>query len=122
MSGSSIAAEVAAGLAEAAADLSDGAFSISIVRGAATPANPWDIPAGTPVTTAATGIVQEYPRKLIDGTLIRADDRRVMLSATGLKPTVADKLSIGGQSYSIVSVMESAPAGIPLYYEVQARI
>lgn len=121
MSGSDIQREVAAGINEAAQALSDGGFSITIVSGAAQPVNPWDAPAGSPTETPVIGIVSNYPRKLIDGTLIRAEDRKILIGATGINPTVADKVKIATLEYEIVSVMELAPAGVPLTYEIQAR-
>lgn len=121
MSGSQIAAEVAAGLSEAATALSDGGFSLAIIRKAEQPVNPWDSPAGTPTETQVTGIVSKYSDQVIDGTLIRADDRKVTIAATGIAPTEADSIKIDETTYSIVSVMELAPAGVALKYDIQAR-
>lgn len=119
MSGASIAAEVEAALSSLATEIGDGAFSIVLVRSGAQ-VNPWDV-AGTGSTFTMTGNVQRYPRSMIDGTLIRQEDRRVMLAATGEKPTTADVLRIDSVDYEIVSVDETAPQGVALYYEVQAR-
>ena len=121
MSGASIAAEVNAAFAEVARDVGDGDFIITLSRPATQPVNPWDTPAASPTTYELAGMVQDYPRAMIDGTLIRAEDRRVMLTATSVVPTVADRLTIGGKAYAIVSIKEVAPAGVPLYYEAQAR-
>jgi hypothetical protein len=119
MSGPSIAAEVDAALASLAPELGSGAFSITLVRGG-TQTNPWDTP-GAGETFALTGNVQMYSAREIDGTVIQAHDRKVMVSALGEKPTTADKLRINGEDYAIVAVDEVAPQGFALYYVIQAR-
>ena len=119
MSGASIAAEVHAALASLAPELGSGAFLIELVRRAERP-SPSD-PVGTETTFTLTGNVQRYPRGMIDGTLIKQDDRRIMVSAAGETPKVSDRLRIGAQNYAIISVDEIAPQGVALYFEVQAR-
>lgn len=121
MSGQSIAQEVSAALSEVAQEVGDGSFAATLIQPATQPENPWDPPAGTPTETSLSAMVQNYPRGLIDGTLIRADDRKVMLGATGPRPTVADKLRISGTEYAIVSVREESPSGVPVFYECQCR-
>jgi len=120
MSGSQIAAEVNTALASLASELGSGAFSITLVR-AGTQTNPSDTP-GAGATFILTGNVMGYPRSMIDGTLIQYEDRRVMISATGERPTTADKLRIDDKDYQIIMVDDVAPQGVPLYYEVQARV
>lgn len=121
MSGVSIAAEVAAALSEVAADVGAGAFTVTLTQSSGEPANPWDTDTSTDAATAINAVVQEYPQSMIDGTLIRQSDRRVMMAATGPKPTTADTLTIDSVVYEIVSVRETSPSGVALYYEVQAR-
>ena len=119
MSGTQIAAEVDAALASLAPELGSGAFSIVLVR-ACSQATPWATP-GADETFNLTGNVMSYSRMEIDGTTILATDRKVMVSALGERPTTADRLRIAGEDYAIVSVMDEAPQGVPLYYTVQAR-
>ena len=120
MSGQSIASEILAAMAEVATEVGDGEFVITLTR-PATVANPWDA-AGADTTFQLSGFVQDYPRSQIDGTLIRQEDRKVFIAAeNGTKPLVSDRLTISGVSYAVVSVREIAPAGVPLYYEAQAR-
>lgn len=120
MIGASIAAEVDAALASLAPELGTGAFSVVLVRHGAQE-NPWDT-AGAETTFDLNGNVEMYPRSMIDGTLIQSEDRRVMVGATGERPTTADKLRVGGKDYRIISVEEMAPQGVPLFYIVQARV
>jgi hypothetical protein len=121
MSGASIAAEVAAALQEVAGDVGSNTFAVTLTQDSGEPANPWDTDTSTETVTNMAALIQNYPLGMIDGTLIRAEDRKVMLPATGPRPTTADKLTIAGKVYAIVSIMETSPSGVPLFYEVQAR-
>ena len=122
MSGASIAAEVTAALQGLASEVGDGAFDVSIIRTTGAAANPWEAPTGT-VTLPVTAYVSRYSRALVDGTLIKDGDRRVMIAAdNGTVPTTTDRLRIAGVDHSIVSVEDYAPQGVSLYYIVQARV
>lgn len=120
MTGASIAAEVAQALTEVASDVGTGTFTVILVRttGGSTP---WDGTSPSETTYDLAGMVSDYPRSLVDGTLIKAEDRRVMLAATGERPLTTDKLRIASVDYEIVRVRDMSPSGVPLYYEVQAR-
>jgi len=119
MSGAQIAKEVHAALLSLPSEVGDGAFPIVLIR-AAERVNPWDaVSADTQFDV--TGFVSKYPNSLIDGTTILKSDRKVMLSAEGEAPKQTDKLVISGGTYSIVDVEPFSPAGVPLYYIVQAR-
>lgn len=122
MSGASIAAEVAAALREVATEVGDGAFTVTLLRPPEMPTNPWDTGNyGEPEEIELPAMVTMYPQRLIDGTLIQAFDRKVMIAATDTKPTTADTLDIRGEVYRILNVSETAPSGVALYYECQAR-
>jgi hypothetical protein len=122
MSGAQIVAEVTAALASLANEVGDGAFDVSIIRTTGSPAQPWEAPTGT-TTLPVVANVQMYSRNLVDGTLIKAGDRRVMIAAdNGAIPTTTDRLRIAGVDHSIVSVEDYAPQGVSLYYIVQARV
>ena len=120
MTGPQIAAEVAAALAEAAGATGNGQRA-SLIRPAAPPVNPWDAPAGAPTEHPVWAIAEAYSKSMVDGTLIRAEDRRVMIEATGLEPTTADRLKIGAVEYEIVRVDPEAPAGVALFFVCQCR-
>ena len=119
MSGAQIAGEVHAALGSLAAELGSGAFSITLVRPAER-ANPWGA-AGAENTFELVGNVQMYAKSEIDGTLIQAGDRKVMVSASGERPLASDNLRIDDKTHQIVSVDELSPQGVALYYTVQAR-
>lgn len=122
MTGASIAAEIEAALGEVARDVGDGAYAITLCEPLTGPTTPW---SGTSVTPGAThevpAMIGRFARNMIDGTLIRATDKRVMIAGTAPKPLTSWTVTIDEQVHAIVNVMEMAPAGVPLYYEVQAR-
>ena len=121
MSGAQIAQSVAEALRSLGGQVGNGSFAVTLVRPNQN-ATPWS--TTTPTATIETelpAMVQSYPQSMIDGTLIRAEDRRVMIAAGTIAPLVSDRLRIGTITYQIVSVMETAPSGVALYYEVQAR-
>ena len=121
MSGAAIRAEIASALAEASAAVGDGPLTVTLVRQTAGPANPWATTAPATTSTPLRAVIGRYDRALIDGTLIRADDLRVMLEAGPIEPTTADALDIGGVSHAIVAVRPTAPGGLALMWEVQVR-
>jgi hypothetical protein len=121
MSGADIAAEVAAALREVGQETGAGDFIATLIRPAAQPVNPWGDPEGDPTSHPVAVMVENYAQNLIDGTLIRAEDRRVMMEAAGITPTTADRLLIGGQEYAILAVHPEAPGGVALYFVCQCR-
>lgn len=121
MSGAQIAAEVNAALAEASIATGDGIYTVTLLEPAAQPTNPWDTPAGAPTQHEVNAVISDYPLSMIDGTLIRQGDKRIMLSATVVAPEVNWRVISSGVNYAILSVREIGPGGVALYYEVQAR-
>lgn len=67
--------------------------------------------------------VMQYTDDKIDGTLIMRGDKLTYLSTAGLsiEPSTADKLMIGGEEHAIVNVKPLSPAGLVVFYEIQAR-
>ena len=120
MSGAAIAAEVTAALAEAAGDTGDGQQAV-LIRPSSQPQNPWDDPPGAPTETSVWAVAEAYSKNMVDGTLIRAEDRRVMVEAVSPAPTTADRLRLGAVEYEIVRVDPEAPAGVALYHICQCR-
>ena len=83
---------------------------------------PWK-PVQNKVNYPCRLVVLSYTAKDIDGTLIKAGDKKVYVSAIGLKiePKTTDKLLIQGKENTIISVDELNPAGTPVYYVCQCR-
>jgi hypothetical protein len=117
-----IAAEVDAALKSVGS--TDAGFSGTLVQTALVGGDPWNPGSGTltEVSTAVTIVVTEYAKTDIDGTLILASDRKVLMTAVaGVVPHPADVLIISGTSYSVVNAMPLAPAGVTVMHEIQAR-
>ena len=54
---------------------------------------------------------------LIDGTMIRAGDKLMMMAAEGIVPTTADRI----MGMAVMRVEPFAPGGEPLFFEVLLR-
>jgi hypothetical protein len=95
-----------------------------IRRPSPTMGDPWNpTPAGDPVDDACVFVELEYAHDEIDGTLVQATDRKLLVSTAGLTaaPTPECQLVIGPLPLEIVSVKPLAPGGLVLLWEVQAR-
>lgn len=121
MSGAQIAAEVNAALAEASIATGDGTLTVILLEPAVQPTNPWDSPAGAPTEHEVNAVISDYPLSMIDGTLIRQGDKRLMISATGPAPKVNWRVISNAVNYAILTVREIGPGGVALYYELQVR-
>lgn len=77
-------------------------------------------PVSTPYT--GTGAAFDYEAKDIDGTLIKAGDRRVYLSTAGIvAPRTGDTLAIAGAALTVVAVRPLQPALLAVLFDVQCR-
>lgn len=121
MSGFDIAKEVSEALAEVASDVGDGEFTVTILRPASQPQNPWDPPAGAPTEIVLRAMIETFTQDQINDTLIKAADRKVFLDATGIVPTTADRVLLPEGEFAILSVMPFAPAGVPVYHQLHCR-
>lgn len=121
MSGASIAAEVAAALREASAEVGDGTPLIATLRRTTGgPATPWAADAETVTDYPVAVVVGSYRQGLIDGENIQARDRKVMMEA-GVAPTTDDRLIVSGTEYAILAVTPLSPGGVDLTYTLQCR-
>ena len=76
----------------------------------------------TVVDTVGNGCVFDYGSNAIDGTMIVAGDKQLLLSPVGMsEPGVDDLAIVGGISWRIVSVKTTAPAGVAVLFECQLR-
>lgn len=80
-------------------------------------------PAMTEQDYPCTAAVIDYAARDIDGTLVLQGDKRVLIAPTVAVPPVAGDVLVfaGGSSLRAVSVQTTAPAGVPVLYEVQGR-
>jgi len=77
-----------------------------------------------PANEAATDVAVltlKYEDKDIDGDAIRADDWKMMMEAVSPAPQTGERIESAKGSYRIVNAVPFEPAGIPIYYDVQAR-
>ncbi len=82
----------------------------------------------TTTTQTGTGAVVNWAARQIDGTLIRATDKRLLLSplntagAALTAPVLGDTVSIGGVTYTLVEPLkEINPAGTVVLFDVNLR-
>lgn len=76
--------------------------------------------SGPPLEHRGKGLLTAYKDNLVDGTLIRRGDRRLLLEA-GMAPTQAAKIRIGTEVWSVVHVDVIAPGQAAVLYAVQVR-
>lgn len=115
-----IAAEVAAGLAEAGVSLTGSPLVMTFERAPSGPEKPWDTNYyGEPVTYTLTGIDMGIKEIYVSGSSATRKARMLMVDATGTKPEIGDRVTIGGASHDVLAVMPFAPAGEPIFYKVE---
>lgn len=63
------------------------------------------------------------PIEFENSTLLERGDKKLKMAAKGMSwvPTLATKAVVGGKTWTVISVLESNPAGTPLVYELQVR-
>lgn len=95
----------------------------AVRRSGAPSGDPWNPVPGEPTDHTCTLVVLDYTSMEIDGTLIRATDRKVLVAAGGLavEPSAADRIVIAGTALEIVRVAPLAPGGTVVLHEIQAR-
>lgn len=81
---------------------------------------------GEPTITDHLAImaVLEFEKSDVDGTRVLATDKRILVAAKGLvvEPSTDHQLlDAAGQAYSVIAVDPLSPAGVPVFYWVQAR-
>jgi len=73
-------------------------------------------------TWDCTAAVLAYHAQDIDGTLIQAGDSRVLIAPDiATVPETGDVVNVAGRTLTAIRVAVTAPAGIVVLYDVQAR-
>lgn len=131
MSGAEIAAEVAAALAEAGAELSnDGQpLKATVQRTSGADESTYPPTLGSVTDYTTTAIVSQYSARDRDGTEITTRDVKVMLAVpltdgagSTTEPQNGDTLELSdGRTLHLVNVMPLRPAGVSLMWTCQAR-
>lgn len=107
--------------AEVAAALADVGHTGTIIRKGATTGPEWEPVAGPDQRIAVNLLGDTIALGLVDGTTIRAGDRREMMAVEGTVPTTADRIQIGAVTYAIVRCEPYAPGGVDLFYDLILR-
>lgn len=123
MSGADIAAEVLAGLAQAGAETGTGGPLVgAILRKGVTDESYYPPNPSPPTEHPCTVVLMDFGTMERTSSAIRVGDVKAMIGTdAGITPTSDDKLRIGAQVYSLISVDVIQPGGVPLYFEAQAR-
>ena len=89
---------------------------------AGTVGDAWTTTEITPVDHACTAVLTDYNARDIDGSIIQANDRRVLIdSSIDIEPNSTDSFVSGGIQYAIISVNEVNPGGVKILYQLQVR-
>lgn len=123
MSGEDIAAEIAAGIAEAGAETGNGAPLVgAIVRPGEDDKTTFPPTPGVPVEYACTLILTAYTAQDRAGTNITERDMRAIISPDAeTEPRNGDVLRVAGEAFSIVNVDAVKPGGVVLMWKCQVR-
>lgn len=86
----------------------------------------WNPTIGAPTTEACVLVELEYTQSEIDGTLILAKDKKVLVKVGGLTKEFmvnATELIYGGVTHIVVQpVKPLSPGGVLLLWELQVRV
>ena len=72
-------------------------------------------------TYTGYGAAFDYNRNEIDGSMIMKGDIRLILEATDTAPLVDDTTVVDGDTYRVMNVNPTSPAGTVVAYELQLR-
>lgn len=109
-----VAIEVGAALAEAG-------FTVTHRRVTnAAGVNQWTPGVSTTVNTNVSAVVDSYSTFEIDGTLIKAEDKKLLVPAS-VGVVAGDFFVVGTSVYRVVNNKPLEPGGVTLMQEVQLR-
>lgn len=86
--------------------------TVDPITGAGTP--------GTPVTFTGKAAIFDYNVSLIDGVMIQASDKRMVIESTN-EPQTSDVVTTATGDFTVVAVNPLSPAGTVVKYDVQIR-
>lgn len=124
MSGADIAAQVAAGIAEASATLGDGRPLMAVIVRTVVISDTSTYPVQRRESTTRFElpvIKSRYSlRDRADG-VVQPNDIRLMVGVGDIVPKTSDRMELNGRSYELVDIEPFEPGGIPVYYIIRAR-
>jgi hypothetical protein len=119
-----MAIDYAAIRAGADQDIAEAGFAAVLRKPGVTTGDAWDPTPGTPVPYPVVLVETAFDERLIDGSRVKAEDRRFLMSVGALvvEPTNADTLVLpDGTELDIVRVQPLRPGGVTLLWDLQAR-
>lgn len=125
MSGVQIAAEIAAAYEEAGVEAGDGigAVLVTVVRPGAPTGNAWNPTPGTPTNHIFTAKPADKQYMQRPGAAMAEGERVYSLvnHDVTIAPTTADSLTIDGDAWAVVEVIEMDAAGYALSWLVKVK-
>ncbi|WP_226780341.1 hypothetical protein [Oceaniglobus trochenteri] len=126
MSAAEIAADVLAGLQEAGSETGDGTPAMAVIIRAGTPTGPsYNQSPGTPSEHSCTVVYSRWDARQIDGTLIKADDQRLLVGVPDLAivPQVGDRFrgADGVEREIVPPLSHVSPGGGAVLYVLNVR-
>ncbi|MHA3913852.1 hypothetical protein [Halovulum sp. GXIMD14793] len=127
--GTDIAAEVAAGLAEAGADTGNGPLISTLEQRTGGPDTPYGAGVATITFAELTGVDFDVMVRDANGELVNETTRMLTVDATGPVPQKGQRVAVGVPMSNadsnndamwsrIMAVKPLAPGGVPLLYEL----
>ena len=115
-----ITIEVAEAIASASAEVGSGVALVgTLYRPAGLADTPWATSAETPQTWSVNVLSLDPETKWIDGQLVRSENRRVLMEATGPRPMEGDKITISDSTFRVMKVRPLEPGGVPILYTLE---
>lgn len=114
-----LAAEIAAALAEAGTATAGAPLRATFTRRAGGPVAPWDAPSPAVSTFALTVLDSGWKTRFAAGELTSRRAHVLTVEATGQPPMIGDKVTLLGASYTVLAVEPLAPGGEVLLYDVE---
>lgn len=78
------------------------------------------VTVGTDASVTTTGLIRNYKDDAIDGTRVLMGDKELVLS-NEQTPTLTDQVTIGGETWSIVSIKTIKPTDTVICFFCQVR-
>ena len=72
-------------------------------------------------TQSGVGALFDYAAADIDGTLIKQNDKKLLLNAIATAPLLNDKVTVNTTIYNVVNIKELNPAGTAVMFELALR-
>ncbi|QDP60551.1 MAG: hypothetical protein Unbinned338contig1000_44 [Prokaryotic dsDNA virus sp.] len=119
---STLAAEIAAALAEGSAAVGDGPLTVTIIRAGETTGPSYDPTIGPDQTFTVNALVSEFSVMERNASMIDATDVKLLVAAgQGVVPTSQDRVTLNGKTRAIKNVMPLQPGGADLMYSLQVQ-